>query len=64
MCRFVHISLILSFSLVIKVEYDDLMQTINQFNETIKILQNNIVTKDATITALEKEESACVGTFT
>ena len=40
------------------------MQTINQLNETIKILQSDITTKDATIKALEQEESACVGTFT
>ena len=30
------------------------MQTINQLNETNKILQNNIALKDATITALKQ----------
>ena len=30
------------------------MQTINQLNETIQILQSNIATKDAAITALEQ----------
>ena len=30
------------------------MQTINQLNETNKILQNNIATKDATITELKQ----------
>ena len=37
------------------------MQTINQLNETTGILQNNIVTKDATIKAQEQEEFACEG---
>ena len=36
------------------MEYDSLMQTINQLNETIQILQSNIVTKDATILALKQ----------
>ena len=31
------------------------MQTINQLNETNKILQNNIASKDATIIALKQE---------
>ena len=35
------------------------MQTINQLNETIRILQNNIATKDATIKALEQELNDC-----
>ena len=30
------------------------MQTINQLNETIRILQSNVATKDATIKALEE----------
>ena len=36
------------------MEYYNLMQTINQLNETIQILQSNIATKDAAITALEQ----------
>ena len=35
------------------------MQTINQLNETIRILQSNIATKDATIKALEQELNDC-----
>ena len=35
------------------------MQTINQLNETTRILQNNIATKDATIKALEQELNDC-----
>ena len=35
------------------------MQTINQLNETIKILQNNITTKDTTIKSLEQELNEC-----
>ena len=59
MCGYVHLSLILTFSLAIKAENDHLMQTINQLNETIRILQNNIATKDATIKALEQELNDC-----
>ena len=47
--------------MAIKVEYDNLMQTINQLNgtinelnKTIHILQRNITTKDATIIALKQ----------
>ena len=36
------------------MEYDSLMQTIYQLNETIQILQSNIATKDATILALKQ----------
>ena len=36
------------------MEYDNLMATIKHLNETNKILQNNIATKDATITELKQ----------
>ena len=35
------------------MEYNNLVATINQLNETNKILQNNIATKDRTITELK-----------
>ena len=35
------------------------MQTINQLNETIRILQSNITTKDTTIKSLEQELNDC-----
>ena len=41
------------------MENDYLLQTINQLNETIKILQRNIVTKDATILALKQAINKC-----
>ena len=59
MCRFVYLSYILTFSLSIKDEYDHLMQTINQLNEKIRILQNSVATKDETIKALEQELNDC-----
>ena len=41
------------------MEYDNLMQIINQLNETNKILQNNIATKDAAITELQQALNDC-----
>ena len=36
------------------MDYDNLIQTINQLNETIQILQRNVAKKDETIMALEQ----------
>ena len=42
------------FLFAIKVKYDNPLQTINQLNETVKILQSIIATKNGTITALKQ----------
>ena len=46
-------------SFAFKAEYDNLIQTLNQLSEEIKILQSDIDTKDAAITSLEQAVNEC-----